>query len=71
MREAHVTLPERAVITGMRGMLGAGLGLLLADHLPDTQRKAIGWTLLLVSAATTLPLALDVLGSNRSMSRSS
>ena len=61
MRETRITLPELALIAGTRGMLGAGLGLLLADRLPEAQRKAVGWTLLLVGALTTLPLAFEVL----------
>ena len=62
MREMHVTLPEIALVAGMRAMLGAGLGLLLADRLPESSRKAVGWTLLPVGAATTIPLALEVFG---------
>jgi len=69
MRETRVTLPELALIAGTRGMLGAGLGLLLADRLPDTQRKAVGWTLVLVGVLTTVPLAFEVLGASRSAER--
>jgi len=69
MRETRLTLPELALIAGTRGMLGAGIGLLLADRLPDSRRKAVGWTLLLVGAATTVPLAFDVLGHSHSADR--
>jgi uncharacterized membrane protein YfcA len=69
MRDLHVTLPELALIAGTRGMLGAGLGLLLADRLPEAQRKAVGWTLLLVGVVTTIPLALEVFGAGRSDDR--
>jgi uncharacterized membrane protein YfcA len=69
MRELHVSLPELALVAGTRAMLGAGLGLLLADRLPEDRRKAVGWTLLLVGAATTIPLAFEVLGSRRSDER--
>jgi hypothetical protein len=62
MRETHISLPELALLAGTRAAIGAGLGLLLADRLPDDRRKAVGWTLLLVGAATTIPLAFDVLG---------
>ena len=62
MREAHLTLPELAMIAGTRAALGAGLGLLLADRLPEGQRKAIGWTLLIIGVVTTVPLAFEVLG---------
>ena len=62
MKEAQLTLPELAMIAGTRAALGAGLGLLLADHLPESQRKAVGWTLVLIGAVTTIPLAMEVLG---------
>jgi len=61
-----VTLPELALIAGTRAILGAGIGLLLADRLPAGERKAVGWTLLLVGAVTTIPLAFEVLGAGRS-----
>jgi hypothetical protein len=52
------------LIAGTRGALGAGLGLLMADRLTEPQRKAIGWTLFLVGALTTVPLALEALGAS-------
>jgi hypothetical protein len=61
MREVQVTLPELALLVGTRAALGTGLGLLLADCLPENQRKAVGWTLFLVGAVTTVPLAFEVL----------
>jgi len=60
MRETQITLPELALVAGTRAALGAGLGLLLGDRLPDRQRRAVGWTLLLVGALTTVPLAFEV-----------
>jgi hypothetical protein len=62
MRETRFTLPELALIAGTRAALGAGLGLLLADRLPEGRRKAIGWMLLMVGAVSTVPLAVEVLG---------
>lgn len=61
MKKAELTLPEIALIAGTRGMLGAGVGLLFADKLNKDQRKAIGWTLLIVGAVSTIPLAIEVL----------
>ena len=61
MREVQVTLPELALLVGTRAALGAGLGLVLADCLPESQRKAVGWTLLVVGGVTTIPLAFEVL----------
>ncbi len=62
MRETRVTLAELALVAGTRAALGAGLGLLLADRLPEGQRRAVGWTLLLVGAISTVPLAIEILG---------
>ncbi len=66
MRETHLSLPQLAMIAGTRAMAGAGLGLLLADRLSDRPRKAVGWALLAVGALSTVPLAIQVLGSTRS-----
>jgi hypothetical protein len=62
MKETRVTLPELALIAGTRAAAGAGLGLLLANRLSESQRRAAGWTLLLVGALSTVPLALEVFG---------
>jgi hypothetical protein len=62
MRETHLTLPELGLVAGTRGLLGFGLGLLLADRLSPDQRRAVGWTLLAIGVLTTFPLAADVLG---------
>jgi hypothetical protein len=61
MKKAELTLPEIGMIAGTRGMLGAGVGLLLADKLNDDQRRAIGWTLLIIGAVSTIPLVMNVL----------
>ena len=62
MREIQMSLPELALLVGTRAALAHGLGLLLADCLPESQRKAVGWTLLMVGAVTTVPLACEVFG---------
>jgi hypothetical protein len=61
MRKAELTLPEIALIAGTRGLLGAGIALLLADRLNHDQRKAVGWALFLVGAISTIPLVVGVL----------
>jgi uncharacterized membrane protein YfcA len=66
MRETHLSLPQLGLVGGTRAMLGAGVGLLLAGHLSQDQRKAVGWTLLLVGALTTIPLALEILNASTS-----
>ncbi len=65
MREARLTLPELAILAGTRAALGVGIGLLLADRLPEAPRKAVGWTLLLLGGVITIPLAVEVLGKVR------
>ena len=61
MKKSELTLPEIALIGSTRGLLGAGIALLLADRLNHGQRKIIGWSLFLVGAISTIPLAIDVL----------
>jgi hypothetical protein len=61
MKKAELTLPEIGMIAGTRGLLGAGVGLLLADKLNDDQRRAIGWTLLVIGAVSTIPLVMNLL----------
>jgi hypothetical protein len=61
MKKVELMLPEIALIAGTRGMVGAGAGLLLADRLKDDQRKVIGWTLFIIGAFSTIPLAIEVL----------
>jgi hypothetical protein len=65
MKETRLTLPELALIAGTRAAGGAGLGLLLSNRLSESQRRAIGWTLLLVGALSTVPLAWEVFGRSR------
>jgi hypothetical protein len=62
MRETRITLPELALIAGTRAALGAGLGLLLGDRLPQDQRRVVGWTLFLVGVISTVPIAFEILG---------
>ena len=61
MIKTQVSLPELGLVAGTRGALGAGVGLLLASKLSEQQRKAVGWTLVAVGVATTIPLALEVM----------
>jgi hypothetical protein len=62
MIERQLTLPTLALIAGTRLVLGIGLGLLVAHRLDPSQRRAVGWALCAVGAATTVPLAMEVLG---------
>jgi hypothetical protein len=62
MKTHPVTLPEMALVAMTRGMAGAGVGLLLAERVPADVRRAVGWTLLAVGAATTIPIVFSFLG---------
>ena len=62
MRSTELTLPELALVAATRGMLGAGVGLLVADKLTPETRRAVGRTLFLIGLVSSLPLALLVLG---------
>jgi len=68
MKTAALTLPEIALIAGTRGVLGAGLALLLANRINEDQRRAVGWAMFLIGALSTIPLAINVLYKKQSQS---
>ena len=61
MRETRVSLPELALVALTRAALGFGFGLLASSRLTNDQRRAVGITMVLVGAVTTIPLAIAVL----------
>ena len=62
MKETCISIPELALIAGTRAALGAGIALIFGEQLTKEQKKAVGWTLLLVGVVTTVPLLADVMG---------
>ena len=64
MMERRVTVPELILIAGTRVALGIGIGLLLSERFNKDQRKAAGWALAALGAATTIPLGIEVMGKN-------
>jgi hypothetical protein len=62
MKERKLKLSDLALIASTRGMLGAGIGLLLSGKLNKDQRRAAGWALVAVGALTTVPLVMNVFG---------
>lgn len=62
MKQVKLTVPEIGLIAGTRAAAGAGLALLLCNRLNPDQRRAVGWTLLAVGIATTMPLVAQVFG---------
>jgi hypothetical protein len=65
MKGIRLIIPELGLIAGTRAALGGGIALLLADKLSKEQRKAVGWTLFLVGAITTVPLVILVFARRR------
>lgn len=62
MKQHRVTLPELALIAGTRALAGAGVGLLLANRLSESERRTVGWGLLTFGVLSTVPLAWEVFG---------
>jgi hypothetical protein len=71
MKDVQMTRPELGFIVITRAILGAGVALLLADRLSRDQRKAVGVTLLLIGAVTTIPAAIAVFTKPERCARSS
>ena len=60
--ERQLNTSDIIMLAVTRGMLGAGIGLLLAHKLSAEERRAVGRTLVVVGAVTTVPLALRIFG---------
>ena len=60
MFKTELPLPELVLVVATRALLGAGLGLLLADRVNTDQRRAVGWALVAIGVVTTIPAALMV-----------
>ena len=67
MIERKLSIADIFLIGGTRVALGIGIGLLLSERLTKDQRKAAGVALLAVGAATTVPLAINVIGKKTSL----
>jgi len=60
MRNMQFNMPQLVLLGATRGMIGFGVGLLIAERLKRGRRKSIGWTLLGIGAASTIPLAITI-----------
>lgn len=65
MRTTTLTFPELILIAATRGMLGAGIALLIAKRLSAEQRETAGLILTLIGALTTVPLAIEAFGKSQ------
>jgi hypothetical protein len=69
MRRTSLPLPVIALIGATRGMLGAGIALLIADRMDPERRMKVGRILFAIGALSTIPLATTVLRSRRASLR--
>jgi len=53
--------PLLGFIVGTRAALAFGVGLLVADRIPESRRRALGTALIVLGAITTIPAAASVL----------
>jgi hypothetical protein len=61
MSMLSISPPILGLVIGTRAALAFGVGLLVAEHLPESHRRTIAYTLIGIGAVTTLPLAREVL----------
>lgn len=62
MKTTTLTFPELVLVAATRGMLGAGVALLVSKHLTEEQRHTAGVVLTAVGILTTFPLAIEIFG---------
>ena len=60
MKKREVTTPLLAAIAVTRGVMGVGAGMLLSKRIPRRKRERVGWTLLGLGVASTIPVAAKV-----------
>jgi hypothetical protein len=63
MKKFDLSAPSFFFIVGTRALLGAGIGLLVADHLRRKPRRRVGATLVTLGALTTIPAAFTLFSS--------
>lgn len=61
MQRRSLSIPELAINSGTRAALGAGVGMLVSEFMTREQRRAVGWTLVAVGAATTIPIIVQLI----------
>lgn len=61
MNRVPLSIPELAIISGTRAVLGVGLGLLASRAISDERRKGLGWALVGVGAVSTIPIIAEIM----------
>jgi hypothetical protein len=60
VKRVELPVPEIGILAVTRAMLGAGVGLMVAEKLSERQRKVMGRTLFLIGVLSTIPLVKDI-----------
>jgi hypothetical protein len=60
VKRVELPVPEIGILAVTRAMLGAGIGLMVAEKLSERQRRVIGRTLFLIGVLSTIPLVKDI-----------
>lgn len=71
MESLILSRPALGFLVGTRAALGFGIGLLVADRIPESRRRRVALTLIAIGAATTIPAAKAVFGKQREVDASS
>lgn len=69
MKTTTLPLPVLGLIAATRGMLGAGIGLLVAERMTPEHRAKVGRILFGIGVASTIPLVATVIRNKRSALR--
>ena len=62
MDNLTLSRPLLGFVVGTRAALAFGIGLLVADRIPESRRRALALSLISVGAVTTIPAAWAVFG---------
>jgi hypothetical protein len=65
MKTLALSPPLLGFVIGTRAALAFGIGLLVAERIPESRRRGIAFTLIGIGAATTIPAAAFVFGRQR------
>ena len=65
MKTVELKFPTFGFVVATRAIAGIGLGLLLSDRFPRSQRQTIAKTLLAIGAASTVPALIAVFRGRR------
>jgi hypothetical protein len=65
MNSLILSRPLLAFVVGTRAALAFGIGLLVADRIPEDRRRAIALSLVGIGLASTIPAAMAVFGKNQ------